>query len=96
MTTISEIHPEWEEPYNAGYAMALAYVKELAETGYIIVAGNLSDGFTFHGPFADFDELQAYAEAHRIEEYWGATLHRPKQAWIQDYRKPTTPSEASA
>ena len=45
----------------------------------IIVAGNLSDGFTFIGPFGDWEEMQDYAEAHRIHEYWGASLTRPER-----------------
>jgi hypothetical protein len=45
----------------------------------IIVAGNLSDGFTFIGPFGDWEEMQDYAEAHRIDEYWGASLTRPER-----------------
>ena len=44
----------------------------------IIVAGNLSDGFRFIGPFEDWEEMQSHAEDNRIDEYWGASLALPK------------------
>lgn len=58
----------------------------------IIVAGNLSDGFTFIGPFWDWEELQQYAEDNRIDEYWGASLEPPKD----DGPQPVDPDERAA
>lgn len=46
---------------------------------YIIVAGNLSDGFTFLGPFLTFDAAAIAAEG-MPEMTWIATLdeYRPR------------------
>ena len=43
---------------------------------YIVVKGNLSDGFTFWGPFAIFEDAEEWAEAHSNGEWWIATLDR--------------------
>ena len=41
----------------------------------ILVLGNLSDGFTFVGPFDDCDEATQYVTDERVEEdNWVATL----------------------
>lgn len=50
--------------------------KEMA----IVVSGNLSDGFTFTGPFKDFDEACEWADGE--PETWVATLYPPTDDWI--------------
>lgn len=37
----------------------------------IFLTGNLSEGFTAHGPYEDWDEAFA---AHETDEGWGMTL----------------------
>lgn len=43
----------------------------------IIVAGNLSDGFRFVGPFQSFDEATEYAERWIDDTTWIASLDLP-------------------
>jgi hypothetical protein len=43
----------------------------------IIVAGNLSDGFRFVGPFPSFDEAAEYAERWIDDTTWIASLDAP-------------------
>lgn len=43
----------------------------------IVVAGNLSDGFRFVGPFPSFDEAAEYAERWIDDTTWIATLDAP-------------------
>jgi hypothetical protein len=43
----------------------------------IIVAGNLSDGFRFVGPFPSFDEAAEYAERWIDDATWVASLDLP-------------------
>lgn len=46
---------------------------------YILVKGNLSDGFTFIGPFDSFDEAAFCQDAVRGYS-WVASLHEPEKA----------------
>jgi hypothetical protein len=43
----------------------------------IIVAGNLSDGFRFVGPFPSFDEAAEYADQFIDDTTWIATIEGP-------------------
>ena len=44
----------------------------------IVVVGNMSDGFTFHGPFDNFDEAAEWAMDET--ESWVATLYPPEES----------------
>jgi hypothetical protein len=45
---------------------------------YILVYGNIADGLTFLGPYADAEEAAAYAEAFLDGENWDVIeLHAP-------------------
>jgi len=46
---------------------------------YIIVTGNLSDGFDFVGPFDSFEDATIYCEENGGEWYgdWVASLEAP-------------------
>lgn len=54
----------------------------------IAVLGNLSDGFRFLGPYADFDTA---AEAFDGMDVWIASLQKPDDATIISVHGPTTP-----
>lgn len=43
----------------------------------ILVAGNPVDGLTFHGPFRDVQEMDAYADNNISDNWWMATLATP-------------------
>jgi len=46
----------------------------------IVVEGNLSDGYTFHGPFADFDDATEWCDRYGTPfGTWVSTLHSPKE-----------------
>ena len=45
------------------------------EKNCIICAGNISDGFVFHGPFESFDDAHEWGDRNVIGEYWIATLN---------------------
>lgn len=49
---------------------------------HIVVAGNLSDGFEFIGPFDSFDAAAAYADRKIDGESWIAGMHRGQGAGI--------------
>ena len=43
---------------------------------FIIVAGNISEGFRFIGPFASFDDADEYSR--EVEDtYWIASVEQP-------------------
>jgi hypothetical protein len=47
---------------------------------YLLVVGNLSEGFRFEGPFETFDD--ADFDSYRHDEVsWVATLHSPCVEW---------------
>lgn len=55
---------------------------------YIIVAGNLSDGFTFVGPFNEQEDAFEYADEHLGHVItWVATLDTPETKGI-NYKHP--------
>lgn len=54
----------------------------------IIVAGNLSDGFTFIGPFEDFDEADIWARQNLDIENWIATLEPVVEIDEDDHGNP--------
>lgn len=66
---------EDDPPSEAPVSPANAFDKKC-----IIVHGNLSDGFTFQGPYEDFDEASEAADVQQIHEAgpsWIATLEEP-------------------
>ena len=46
---------------------------------FIVIAGNFSDGFTFHGPFDSFDAASESIEA-KSPGSWIATLEKVTHA----------------
>lgn len=48
------------------------------EYGSIIVAGNIFDGFRFHGPFRDHDDAINWADENITTEYLVATIEPPR------------------
>lgn len=47
----------------------------------VLVTGNIGDGFVFHGPFAEQEDVEAYAGQEAFDEWEIMTLHAPK--WEQ-------------
>ena len=47
-----------------------------ALASFVLVVGNLSEGFRFVGPFSSFDEACVYADQIGSEN-WVATLEKP-------------------
>ena len=51
---------------------------------YIVMAGNLSEGFTAYGPYADFEEAAEAADAIQADLGWSnswiMTLHNAPSA----------------
>lgn len=45
--------------------------------GYIVVAGNPINGFSYFGPFADSDAALAWARASIEVEWWAVKLEGP-------------------
>jgi len=45
----------------------------------ICIQGNLAEGFTFYGPFEDFDAASEWSENHTVGQDWIATLWNPGQ-----------------
>ena len=46
-----------------------------------VLIGNLSDGFTMYGPFADFDLAAVWQERNRANhESWITMLHEPSKS----------------
>lgn len=43
----------------------------------IVGFGNLGEGYTFYGPFADFDEASSWLAKQEDEYSWIATLNDP-------------------
>lgn len=56
---------------------ALTAHKDTDGSPHILIAGNLTEGFTVYGTYADFDEA---AEAGDGAEVWITRLHSPAQA----------------
>lgn len=48
--------------------------------GYIVMAGNLNEGFCAYGPYEDFDEA---AEASEGAEVWIMSLGTPALAEVE-------------
>jgi len=46
------------------------------ETSYIIVYGNLNDGFTFYGPYKSFDDADEASRYLDVHPTWIATVYR--------------------
>jgi hypothetical protein len=46
---------------------------------FILVVGNLSDGFQFYGPFDTFDEADEWENKTGHFLSWIATLQNPKE-----------------
>ena len=52
--------------------------KEMINDGpYIVVTGQIAEGFEFTGPFVDYDEAAEWA-SHLAEGWWVETLHKPE------------------
>jgi hypothetical protein len=48
---------------------------------YMVVIGNIFDGFSFYGPFATFDDASDWADTNAISsEWWVASVEIPKTA----------------
>ncbi len=45
------------------------------ENSFIVCAGNIADGFVFHGPFDSLGEAAEWGDKNVEPEYWIATLH---------------------
>ena len=45
----------------------------------IIIEGNIFEGFTFHGPFSDFETAIEWAEKNVTVEWLIATLEKPTE-----------------
>lgn len=51
--------------------------KMIADGPYIVVTGQIADGFEFTGPFVDYEEAAEWA-SHLAEGWWVETLHTPE------------------
>ena len=43
----------------------------------IVIRGNLTEGFTYHGPFASFDDATFWDDYVGNGDGWIASLHNP-------------------
>lgn len=80
-TYIVTIEAESAEDADKVFAARIDHDEDLREDGVndysiapatdpcIVVAGNLSDGFEFHGPFDDFDTGAEYAEGLNTDSW---------------------------
>lgn len=51
----------------------------MIEDQYIVMAGNISEGYESYGPFVSFDEASEWADVNVEGNSWIATLHSPKE-----------------
>jgi hypothetical protein len=54
------------------------------ETKFIIVAGNLSDGFKFYGPYASFDDADEASRLFGMQSTWISPLETADFAKMED------------
>jgi hypothetical protein len=51
---------------------------------YIVLSGNIFEGFELFGPFTDFDDACEWAEGSRELEWYVATLKHPIDVMDKD------------